>query len=62
MLTSALLRGLEIDCGCFDPSGTTGTSAGAALLRDLGLMVLIVITWVLEEAGIRRRAGAAPTV
>lgn len=62
VLTSALLRGLDIDCGCFDPSGTTGTSAGAALLRDLGLMVLIVVTWVLEEAGTRRRSGGARTV
>ena len=47
-LTSVLLRGLEIDCGCFDPGSGEDVSAGVALLRDLGLMLLVVITWRLR--------------
>jgi putative oxidoreductase len=49
-LVSLLLRGLDIDCGCFHPAGEegTGTSPQMALLRDLGLMVAIFVTWVLR--------------
>ncbi len=49
-LLSVAWRGLEIDCGCFDPTGSSGTSAGAALLRDLVLMGLIVMTWRFKSA------------
>lgn len=46
VLGSVLLRGLDIDCGCFNPGGTDGTSAGAALLRDAGILVLAgVVYW-----------------
>ncbi len=47
-LVSLLLRGLDIDCGCFHPAGEegTGTSPQMALLRDLGLMVAIFVAWV----------------
>jgi uncharacterized membrane protein YphA (DoxX/SURF4 family) len=48
-LVSVMLRGLEIDCGCFDPTGGSGTSPGAALLRDLALMGLVVMTWLLKN-------------
>jgi uncharacterized membrane protein YphA (DoxX/SURF4 family) len=47
-LVSVLARGLDIDCGCFDPSGESGTTAGQALVRDVGLMVLIVLTYTLR--------------
>ena len=49
-LVSLLLRGLDIDCGCFHPAGEegTGTSPQMALLRDVGLMFAIVITWILR--------------
>jgi putative oxidoreductase len=49
-LVSLLLRGLDIDCGCFHPAGEegTGTSPQMALLRDLGLMVAILVAWVLR--------------
>ena len=47
-LISVLARGLDIDCGCFDPGGENKVTAGMALLRDLGLMVLIVVTWWLR--------------
>src|SRR6056300_1288335 len=33
-LCSVLVRGLDIDCGCFDPGGGQDVGAGIALLRD----------------------------
>jgi uncharacterized membrane protein YphA (DoxX/SURF4 family) len=48
-LVSVLLRGLDIDCGCFDPAGGEDVSAGIALLRDVGLMVLVGLTWALRS-------------
>ncbi len=50
-LISVLFRGLEIDCGCFDPGGGQDVTAGVALLRDIGLMVLVVLTWWLRTSG-----------
>ena len=55
-LVSVLLRGLDIDCGCFDPAGGEDVSAGIALLRDVGLMVLVGLTWALRN---RLTAGSA---
>ena len=51
-LISVMARGLDIDCGCFDPSGESKTTAAEALVRDLGIMVLVVLSYVL-----RGRAG-----
>lgn len=48
-LTSVWLRGLEIDCGCFDPGGGQDVTAGVALMRDVGLMILVVLTWWLRR-------------
>jgi putative oxidoreductase len=48
-LVSVLLRGLDIDCGCFDPAGGEDVSAGIALLRDVGLMVMVGLTWALRS-------------
>lgn len=50
-LVSVLLRGLEIDCGCFAPGSGQDVSAGVALWRDLGLMVLVVVVWCLRTSG-----------
>ncbi|MDH3999092.1 MAG: DoxX family membrane protein [Desulfuromonadales bacterium] len=47
-LLSVLARGLDIDCGCFDPGGGQDVGAGMALLRDIGLMALIVLMWQLR--------------
>jgi uncharacterized membrane protein YphA (DoxX/SURF4 family) len=49
-LISVVLRGLEIDCGCFDPAGGPRTSATTALLRDFGLLGVIVLVWKLRNA------------
>ena len=54
-LVSVLLRGLDIDCGCFDPSGGQDVTAGVALLRDIGLMILVLLTWWLRTTA--RNAG-----
>ena len=55
-LISVLLRGLDIDCGCFDPSGGKDVSASVALLREFGLMVLVVLTWWLRSRLTARNA------
>ena len=47
-LVAVLVRGLDIDCGCFDPAGGQDVSAGVALLRDLGLLGLVALTWWLR--------------
>jgi len=47
-LVSVLLRGLAIDCGCFDPGGGQDVTAGVALLRDIALMALVVLVWWLR--------------
>lgn len=43
-LSSLLVRGLDIDCGCFRPG--VHSSVTAALWRDVGLMILVVMTFV----------------
>ena len=50
-LFTLVLRGLDIDCGCFHPAGEegTGTSPQMALLRDAGLMLAILVAWVLRH-------------
>ncbi|WP_321366061.1 MauE/DoxX family redox-associated membrane protein [uncultured Desulfuromusa sp.] len=45
-LTSAISRGFDIDCGCFKPDSATPTTPVAALWRDLGLLVLMIVIWV----------------
>ena len=55
-LVSVMFRGLEIDCGCFDPAGGQDVTARVALLRDVGLMILVVLTWWLRSRTISERA------
>ena len=46
-MTSAAVRGLSIDCGCFGGGGTVAkgeTNYTVEILRDIGLLVLA--TWV----------------
>ncbi len=56
-LFSVLLRGLAIDCGCFDPGGGQDVTAGVALLRDIGLMALVVLVWWLRSRITARDTG-----
>jgi uncharacterized membrane protein YphA (DoxX/SURF4 family) len=56
-LISVLARGLEIDCGCFDPGGGQDVTAGAALLRDIGLVALMILVWWLRSRITARDAG-----
>ena len=48
-LLSVMLRGLDIDCGCFDPTGGQEVSAGTALMRDVGIMALVAIVWTVRS-------------
>lgn len=42
----AELRGLEVECGCFDVSGMSSTQASWGLFaRDLGLLAAAVLVW-----------------
>lgn len=56
-LIAVLVRGLEIDCGCFDPAGGREVTAGVALLRDVGLMALMMLAWWLRSRLTARDAG-----
>lgn len=48
VLSSAIVRGLDIDCGCFNPDAETKTSPLYALWRDAGLLLLMISTWMLR--------------
>ncbi len=50
-LVSVLVRGLEVDCGCFGGNG--GTSPWIALLRDVGILALAHFTFHLRGAARR---------
>ncbi len=47
-LASVIARGLDIDCGCFNPGSEHKTSAGMALLRDSGILLLAFVTYRLR--------------
>ncbi|GFO59803.1 hypothetical protein GMST_21280 [Geomonas silvestris] len=59
-LASAIVRGLDIDCGCFKQGGEK-TTPWAALARDL---LFLAMTWFVLKAEARRgrgpEAGAGP--
>jgi len=48
-LTSLIVHGIDIDCGCFRPDADVQTSPLSALIRDLGIMLLILMTWFFER-------------
>ncbi len=45
-LTSAVIRGLDIDCGCFKAAKSSGGSTLNSLLLDLGLIILTIQLWL----------------
>jgi len=45
-LTSAVMRGLDIDCGCFKAAKSSGGSTLNSLLLDLGLIILTIQLWL----------------
>lgn len=47
-LVSVIARGLDIDCGCFNPNAADKTSPQLALLRDVGIMLLVVLSYWLR--------------
>jgi uncharacterized membrane protein YphA (DoxX/SURF4 family) len=44
-LSAALIRGLDIDCGCFKQGGAGKTTAWQALLRDLVLLAMAITVY-----------------
>jgi uncharacterized membrane protein YphA (DoxX/SURF4 family) len=50
VLSTAIVRGFDIDCGCFRPGSEDPTTPVAALLRDLLLMLLLLLVWFLPRA------------
>jgi hypothetical protein len=46
-LSSAWMRGLDIQCGCFKAATGAGDEALNTLLRDLGMIVLAL--WLLAS-------------
>lgn len=45
-IAQAEIRGLEVECGCFDVSGMSATQASWGLfVRDLGLLAASVLVW-----------------
>ncbi len=47
-LSSLIVRGIDIDCGCFNPDSESKTSPLMALWRDAGLMLLLISVWMLR--------------
>ncbi|HEY5673809.1 MAG TPA: MauE/DoxX family redox-associated membrane protein [Malonomonas sp.] len=47
-ISSLIVRGIDIDCGCFRPDAANKTSPWMALWRDIGLLLLMVSTWLLR--------------
>ena len=47
-ISSLIVRGIDIDCGCFRPDATNKTTPWMALWRDVGLLLLMVSTWSLR--------------
>lgn len=45
-LTSAVSRGLSIDCGCFKQGGAGTSAAWRSLLLDIGLFVVAMQLWL----------------
>jgi putative oxidoreductase len=45
-LTSAISRGLSIDCGCFKQGGEGTSAAWRSLLLDVGLFIGVVQLWL----------------
>ena len=49
-ISSAIIRGLDIGCGCFSPETASENSLIIALWRDIGLLILLVATWILYRS------------
>ena len=48
-LTTAVVRGLDIDCGCFKAAKSAGGSALKPLILDFGLIILTIQLWLSQS-------------
>ncbi len=55
-VASAMVRGLDVSCGCFGNAGA-GTSLSLALARDVALLGGLIFLVVAERYGPHSRAG-----
>ncbi len=44
-LSTAIAKGIDIDCGCFKASKSASGSAWSSLIFDIGMIVLILQLW-----------------
>ncbi|MEW6412943.1 MAG: MauE/DoxX family redox-associated membrane protein [Candidatus Zixiibacteriota bacterium] len=44
-MSSALMRGINLDCGCFKASGDGNSSIWQSILFDMGLLILAAWLW-----------------
>lgn len=49
LLSYTIARGLDIDCGCFNPDAENKTTPMMALWRDAGFLLLMISTWMLRN-------------
>jgi uncharacterized membrane protein YphA (DoxX/SURF4 family) len=68
-ILSAMVRGLDISCGCFSTEASSGHGVGTGLLiRDLALLVVCVVPLLTAHPGwglgdlLRRDAGSSARV
>jgi len=51
-LASVMMRGFDIDCGCFNPDSNTSTPPIAAIMRDFVFVLLILTGWFFKPASV----------
>lgn len=44
-LVSVMMRGFDIDCGCFNPESDNPTPPIVAIIRDFIFVLLIIVAW-----------------
>lgn len=45
LITQGIMRGLELDCGCFGDTSWLGSSPLETLIRDLVLLLIAMVLW-----------------
>lgn len=51
-LTSVMMRGFDIDCGCFNPDSDSLTPPIAAIMRDFVFVLLILTGWFFKPESV----------
>jgi putative oxidoreductase len=51
-LASVMMRGFDIDCGCFNPDSNNPTPPIAAIMRDFVFVLLILTAWFFKPESV----------